>query len=183
MKVAQRFSAREVAAAFLVAAMTAGCGYALAGRGSALPPHIRVIGVPLFRNATPVFDLDRKITERVRTELLGRGKYRVEPRATGVDAVVEATITSLTLTPATFDANRQASRYFVTITASVSFKDLKTGKEIWANPGLSFRDEYPITNASSATDATAFFGQETNAVTRLASDFARTVVSAMLEAF
>lgn len=159
------------------------CGYALAGRGSSLPDYIRVIGVPLFKNATPVFDIDRIITERVRQELIGRGKYRVETAATGVDAVVEATIQSVSFAPATFDQNRQASRYYITISASVSFRDLKTGKEIWSNPSLSFRDEYQITNAVSATDVTAFFGNETNAVSRLAADFARTVVSSMLEAF
>lgn len=184
MRAAQRVAqAFRPAVVLLMSLAAASCGYALAGRGSSLPSHIRVIGVPLFKNNTPVFELDRTLTERVRTELLSRGKYRVEPRATGVDALVEATITSLTLAPATFDQNRQASRYFITITASVSFKDLKTGKQLWANQGLSFRDEYPITNAANATDVSAFFGQETNAVARLASDFARTVVSAMLEAF
>lgn len=160
-----------------------GCGYALAGRGVSLPEHIRVIAVPLFKNTTAVPDLDRMITERVRTELISRGKYRVEPAAAGADAVVEATITSATVTPSARDQNRLASRYAITITASVSFKDLKSGKEIWANPGLMFRDEYPITSATSANDVAAFFGQETNAVARLAADFARTVVSAMLEAF
>ncbi|MEX2270140.1 MAG: LPS assembly lipoprotein LptE [Vicinamibacterales bacterium] len=174
---------KRVTSMMLIALMSSGCGYALAGRGTSLPDYIRVIGVPLFKNSTPVFDVDRVITERVRTELIGRGKYEVKPEGVGVDAVVEATITSLSLTPATFDANRQASRYYITITASVSFKDLKSGKEIWANPSLSFRDEYQINNAASGTDVTAFFGQETNAVARLAADFARTVVSAMLEAF
>jgi hypothetical protein len=167
----------------MLALLSAGCGYALAGRGSSLPSYIRVIGVPLFKNATPVFDLDRTITERVRTELIGRGKYRVEPHAAGVDAVLEATITSVQLVPTANDSNGLASRYTITITASVSFKDLKSGKEIWANPGLSFRDEYPITTATRATDVSAFFGQDTSAVARLAADFARTVVSAMLEAF
>ena len=161
----------------------AGCGYALAGRGSSLPEHIRVIAVPLFKNTTPVPDLDRTITDRVRTELISRGKYRVEPGIAGADAIVEATITSATVTPSARDQNRLASRYAITITASVSFKDVKSGKEIWANPGLTFRDEYPITSATSANDIAAFFGQETNAVSRLAADFARTVVSAMLEAF
>lgn len=167
----------------LLAMLSAGCGYALAGRGSSLPEYIRVIGVPPFKNATPVFDIDRILTERVREELISRGKYRIVPDASGVDAVVEATIQSVSFAPATFDADRQASRYFITISASLSFKDLKTGKEIWSNPSLSFRDEYPISNAASATDVTAFFGNETNAVNRLAADFARTVVSAMLEAF
>jgi hypothetical protein len=180
--VAQPFRAR-VCFLLLLFSVSSGCGYALAGRGSSLPDHIRIIGVPLFKNTTPVFDLDRTLTERVRTELQGRGRYRVEPSATGVDAVVEATITSVLLTPSSRDQSGQASRYDITITASVSFKDVKSGKEIWANPGLSFRDEYPITNATSARDVAAFFGQETSAVSRLATDFARTVVSAMLEAF
>ena len=175
---------RARAAALLLAIIaTTGCGYALAGRGSSLPEHIRVIAVPLFKNTTAVPDLDRTITDRVRTELISRGKYRVEPAMTGADAIVEATITSATITPSARDQNRLASRYAITITASVSFKDVKSGKEIWANPGLSFSDEYPITSATSANDVAAFFGQETNAVSRLAADFARTVVSAMLEAF
>ena len=180
---AQPFRTRVAGLLLAFTALT-GCGYALAGRGSSLPEHIRVIAVPLFKNTTAVPDLDRTITDRVRTELISRGKYRVEPSTTvGSDAIVEATITSATITPSARDQNRLASRYAITITASVSFKDVKTGKEIWANPGLSFRDEYPITSATSANDVAAFFGQETNAVSRLAADFARTVVSAMLEAF
>lgn len=166
-----------------LALASSGCGYALAGRGSSLPDYIRVIGVPLFKNATPVFEIDRTITEQVRTELIGRGRYRVVPDATGVDALVEGTVSSVTLAPATFDANKQASRYFITITASVTFTDRKTGAVIWTNPSVSFRDEYQITDPGSGADVAAFFGQETSAVARLAADFARTVVSSMLEAF
>lgn len=167
--------------ALLMVLLTSGCGYALAGRGSSLPDHIRIISVPLFKNATPVFDIDRIMTERVRAELINRGKYRIAD--SGADALVEGTIQSVTLQPATFDANRQASRYIIVVTASVKFTDLKTGKEIWSNPSLSYRDEYPISNPVSGSDVTAFFGNEANAVARLANDFARAVVSAMLEAF
>lgn len=172
------------AVAFVVlAVMSWGCGYALAGRGSSLPDYIRVIGVPLFKNATPIFDVDRLITERVRTELIGRGSYRVVPDAAGVDALVDATITSVSVTPSAFDQNNQASRYNITVTASVTFRDLRANTEIWSNPAVSFTDEYQLTSAASAADATTFFGQDTAAQTRLAGNFARAVVSAMLEAF
>ncbi|MDQ3068828.1 MAG: LPS assembly lipoprotein LptE [Acidobacteriota bacterium] len=171
------------ACAVLAMAASSSCGYALAGRGSTLPDYIKTIGVPQFKNATPVFDLDRVITERVRTELIGRGKYRVETAPLGVDAVVDGTITSISYSLATTDQNKQASRYFITITASVSFRDLKTGKELWSNPAVSFRDEYAVANAVSGAEVSAFFGQETEALARLATDFARSVVSAMLEAF
>ena len=56
--------------------LSTGCtGYSLAGRGSFLPPHIRTIGVPTFTNLTPVYDVERRVTERVVSELIGRGKY------------------------------------------------------------------------------------------------------------
>jgi outer membrane lipopolysaccharide assembly protein LptE/RlpB len=174
---------RAALAVVLLAAMSSSCGYALAGRGSSLPDYIRVIGVPLFKNATAIFDVDRLITERVRTELINRGSYRVVPDATGIDALVEATVTSVTLTPSSFDQNNQASRYNITITASVTFRDVRANKEIWSNPSVAFTDEYQLTNATSAGEAVASFGQDTAAQTRLAGNFARAVVSAMLEAF
>lgn len=174
---------RRALAVVLLAVMSSGCGYALAGRGSSLPDYIRVIGVPLFKNATAVFDVDRLITERVRTELIGRGSYRVVPDAAGVDALVEATITGVSITPSSFDENNQASRYNITISASVTFRDLRANKEIWSNPSVSFTDEYQLTSAASAAEAVTFFGQDTAAQTRLAGAFARAVVSAMLEAF
>lgn len=174
---------RAVFALLLVAVMSSSCGYALAGRGSSLPDYIRVIGVPLFKNATAIFDVDRLITERVRTELINRGSYRVVPDATGVDALVEGTITSVNLTPSATDQNNQATRYNITITASVTFRDIRANKEIWSNSSVSFTDEYQLTSASSAGEAVTFFGQDTAAQTRLAGNFARAVVSAMLEAF
>jgi hypothetical protein len=179
-RVARGFGCVVVLAVVTVAQ---GCGYALAGRGSSLPDYIKVIGVPLFKNSTAIFDVDRIITERVRTELIGRGSYRVVPETAGVDALVDATITSVRLTPANFNDENQASRYNITITARVSFRDVRANKEIWSNPSVSFTDEYEITDASSAADASAFVSQQTNAFERLATDFARTVVSAMLEAF
>src|SRR5687767_2773495 len=78
---------------------SAGCGYSLAGRGSFLPTYIQRIGVPLFLNHTPVYDIERKLTDRVRGELAGRGKYKVDPVETGVDAVLTGEITAVTLVP------------------------------------------------------------------------------------
>jgi hypothetical protein len=164
------------------AAGLSGCGYSLAGRGSFLPAYIKTIGLPLFLNHTPVFDIDRILTDRVRTELIGRGRYRVEARATNVDAVLSGEIISITLAPAGVNQQQQATRYVITIVAKIEFKDLKTNKVIWSNPALPYSEEYPITSTISA-DAGAFLGQNANAQERLASEFARAIVSAILESF
>lgn len=160
-----------------------GCGYSLAGRGSFLPESIKIVGVPMFVNNTAVYDVEKRITERVRSEFIGRGKYKVEPNATGVDAVLLGEISSITLAPAAFTEERLASRYILTVTAKIEFRDVKADKVLWSNPSMQFREEYEQTNTASATDATAFFGQNVNAVERLASEFARSIVSAILEAF
>jgi hypothetical protein len=171
----------------LVAIMSAmaasGCGYALSGRGSYLPAHIRIIGVPLFVNNTPVFDIEQKITARVQAELTGRGRYEVRPDRQGVDAVLIGEILAVSVAPAAFNSNQHATRYAVTLVAKVEFRDLKNNKEIWANPQLVFTEQYDVTTTQTATDPNAFLGSNVNAMDRLASEFARTVISAILEAF
>ena len=162
---------------------TSGCGYSLAGRGAFLPAHIRTIGVPLFTNSTPVVDVERRVTDRVRSELIGRGKYKVFPTAPGNDAVLTGEITSITVVPILFNQNQQASRYALVMSAKVEFQDLKSGKVLWSNPSLQFREEFEPATAGTIGDATAFFGQDVNALDRLSTEFARSVVSALLEAF
>jgi lipopolysaccharide assembly LptE-like protein len=159
---------------------TPACGYSLAGRGSFLPPHIKVIGVPMFTNLTPVIDVERRITERVVQELSGRGKYRVDRGAAG-DAVLTGEISSIAIVPAATNAQRQATHYVLVLTAKVEFKDLKENKVIWNNPAMQFREEYEV--SGTVSDPNAFFGQDVNALDRLAAEFARTLVSAILEAF
>ena len=160
-----------------------GCGYALAGRGSFLPEHIQIIGVPIFTNQTPYFDLEQLFTEKVRSELIGRGRYQILPETTGVDAVLTGRITGLNLVPSSFTSDQQASRYVATITASIELRDTMDNRVLWENSSLSFREEFDAASGENADDPVAFFGQSTNALERLSSEFARTVVSSILEAF
>ena len=167
----------------LAAAAQTGCGYSLAGRGSFLPAYVKRIGIPLFTNSTTVFDLDRKVTDKVRAEFIGRGKWTIVPDATGVDALVTGTITGVTLTPVAFNQQQQATRYALAMTGSVEFKDLQSNKVIWTNPSMSYREEFDVPASSNTLDTTTYFGQDANALDRLSNEFARAVVSAILEAF
>jgi Lipopolysaccharide-assembly len=178
-------SVRALCALVLVTVVIveSGCGYSLAGRGSFLPDYIRTIGVPQFTNGTAVFDVDRRVSERLRGELAGRGKYRIETRETGVDAVLSGEVSSILITPVSFNQQQQATRYVLILSAKVEFKDLKTGKVLWANPAMAFREEFEPTTGSTITDANAYFGQDVNALDRIATEFARAVVSALMEAF
>jgi hypothetical protein len=163
--------------------LSSGCGYALAGRGSFLPDYIQTIGVPPFANRTNIFNLETLLTQKVRSEFIGRGKYKILPDDSGVDAVLTGEVTSATLVPVSFSAGQLASRYALTVAARVELRDTRENKTLWENPGLIFRQEYEAQGGTTALDPAAFLGQDTNALDRMSSDFARTIVSAILEAF
>src|SRR5262249_2081431 len=113
----------------------------------------------------------------------GHGRYTVNPDAAGADAVLTATITSVTYAVTAFNANRLAQRYAVIVTANVEFKDVKENKVLWANPALTFRDEYGVTSNAAGIDPASFFRSDANALDRLSRSFARSVVTSILEAF
>ena len=161
----------------------AGCGYTLAGRGNFLPSYIRVIGIPVFANNTSVYDLEQQITQRVRAEFLGRGRYQVVALTEGADALLNGTIAGLSLEPSGFNENNQATRYIVRVNLKVEFRDVKANKVIWENPSLEIVDEYDLTTGTGALDASAFLGQNRAAADRISETVARRTVSSILEAF
>ena len=166
------------AVAIAVGVLQAGCGYTLAGRGNFLPSYIRVIGIPVFGNTTSVYDLEQQITQRVRSEFLGRGRYQVIALTDGADALLTGTIAGVTLEPGGFDQNNQATRYIIRVNLKVEFKDVKANKVLWENPSLDIVDEYDVTTSTGGSaDASAFLGQNRTAADRIAETVARRTVS------
>lgn len=160
-----------------------GCGYTLAGRGSFLPDYVKTIGVPTFTNRTNVFNLETSLTQKVRAEFIGRGKYKILPDPTDVDVLLVGDVLSASLTPVSFAANNLVSRYALTVTAHVELRSLRDNKTLWESSSLIFRQEYQPQTGGNPQDVSAFFGQDANALERMSSDFARTIVSSILEAF
>ena len=174
---------RRVALVLLCVLTLSGCGYSLAGRGSFLPDYIKTIGIPTFVNHTTVFNIETQLTQKVRSEFIGRGRYRIVPDAAGVDALLNGDITSVAIVPISFSAGQLASRYAIVMSARVELRDTKENKVLWENPSLIFRQEFDAQTGQTTLDPAAFFGQDANAMDRITTDFSRTIVSAILEAF
>lgn len=163
---------------------TSGCGYALAGRGSFLPDYIRVVGIPQLVNSSTFFQVEQILTEKIRTEFIGRGRYTVIPVPEGADAVMTGAITAITVQPIGFTEQQLASRYLFTLTMRVEFTDARTSQVLWSNSALTFREEYELTTRSDqALEGATFLSQERSSFDRIADDVARTVVTAIVEAF
>lgn len=172
---------KTAALASLLALFQLGCGYALVGRGISSDPSIKRIGVPLFKDSTGKPGLDQKITDKVIEELLKRGRFEVVQDSNGVDALVEGTLLNYNVVPVGFSTTAgksEASRYQVVLTAKVRYAKVGAAEPIWENDSFNSRDEYDL-----GEDAEEFFDREDQAVDRIAIAFARSIVSAMLEAF
>ena len=175
---------KKILLLLLIGLSAAGCGYSLAGRGSFLPEYIRVVGIPQLVNNTPFFQVEQTLTEKIRSEFIGRGRYTVLPDAEGTDAVVTGTVTSITVQPVGFTEQQLASRYQFALTMNVAFTETRTGKVLWSNSALTFREEYELsTRSNTALEGATFLSQERSSFDRIADDVARTVATAILEAF
>jgi hypothetical protein len=175
---------RATFAILLLAFTGSGCGYALAGRGSLLPDYIRVVGIPQFENRSSFSQVEQILTDKVRTEFIGRGKYTVVPEAAGADAVLSGEVLAISVQPVGFTEQQLASRYLLSWTMKVAFTDARTNEVLWSNDALTFRGEYELsTRGNTAIEGAIFVDQERTSVDRIASDVARSVVTSILEAF
>ena len=83
-------------------------------------------------------------------ELLKRGRFDVVTETAGVDAVVEGEILAYNVAPVGFyvldsgTGTTQASRYAISLTASVVYRKVGQKEPIWSSDAFSLRDEYDI---------------------------------------
>lgn len=168
------------------AVLMPGCGYSLAGRGNFLPEYIATIAIPTFANRTNQIAIEEIFTQKVVEEFTSRGKYRIQAEREGADAVLEGTVVTLTTTPTVLEGSSggdpqqasQAATYTVVVRAQVEFRDLVKDSVIWSSNNFQFRDDYEI-----GDNPDDFFNQEGLTFQRLAEEFAKSLVSSILEAF
>lgn len=161
-----------------------GCGYSLAGRGNFLPDYIAVIAVPTFENHSDQVAIEEVFTRKVVDEFTSRGRYKIQADVAGADAVLAGVVLSFTSAPSVLEggaddlSGNQASTYTVIVRAQVEFKDLVQDNVLWQSSSFQFRDDYEI-----GEDPDEFFDQQGLTVQRMAEEFAKSLVSSILEAF
>lgn len=174
-----RRRARALLALVAFALLISGCGYHAAGRASRLPAELRTIAVPGFVNQTQTFRIEQQLTGAVVREFISRTQYRIANEENdSADAVLRGTVLRTELAPVTYDSETgRASSALVTVTVKVLLVDRK-GKVLYENRNYVFRQQYQVSREISS-----FFEEESPAVERLSQDFARTLVSNILEAY
>jgi outer membrane lipopolysaccharide assembly protein LptE/RlpB len=163
----------------VIAALVSGCGYHQAGKASRLPAELHTIAVPGFVNQTQTYKIEQTLTAAVVREFISRTQYRIRNEdSESADAVLRGTVVSVELAPATYDSETgRASSALVTVTLKVTLTD-RQGKVLYQNRSYVFRQQYQVSREISS-----FFEEESPAVERLAQDFARSLVSNIVEAY
>ena len=159
----------------LAIAVCAACGYRVAGSVRSLPQGIHSLGVPTFRNFSPQYRLEQRVTGAVLKELSIRTRVPVTSTKTDADAVLVGEIRSFNSTPVAFGNNSFASTFLVTVQVAVKLVRSRDSAVLWENPDFLFRERY-VLNA----DVTDFFSEENPALERLAREFAASLVSTIL---
>ena len=175
---------RRIAAGVILLCAMSGCGYSLAGKGNFLPDYIAVIAIPTFDNQTDQVEIEELFTMKVVEEFNSRGRYKIQPEEAGADAVLSGVVIAFNSAPSVLEGggqpveSTQAATYTVVVRAQVEFKDLVADDVIWESSSFQFRDDFEI-----GEDPEQFFDQEGLTMQRLGEEFAKSLVSSILEAF
>ena len=168
----------RLALVLLVSAINAGCGYHTAGKANLLPRDLRTLAIPAFVNQTQTYSIEQMLTSAVVQEFATRTKYRITADSASADAVLHGTVLSSYTTPLTYDSNTgRAATVLVIVSMNVALRD-RDGRVLYQNPSYTFREQYQVSEELSS-----FFEEDSPAFRRLSRDFARTLVSNILEAF
>lgn len=163
----------------LACLLACGCGYHTAGHASVLPEDIKTVAIPSFTNQTTTFKIEQLLTAAVVREWTTRTHYHVvNEQSNSADATLRGTVLSSYASPATYDSQTgRAASVLVVVSMKVSLTD-RQGKVLFENPAYVFREQYQVSR-----EVQSFFEEDSPALQRLSDEFARTLVSNILEGF
>jgi len=153
------------------------CGYGLRGTSSYLPPHIKRITIPMFKNLTTRYELDLRLTQAVISEMVARAKVEILAENVKGDAVLLGEIQAFNVNPIAFSGEAAADRYNITVVARIVLRDLVNQKVLFSNTHFVYEKQYEVPEGSD------FESAETEALGKVAEEFARTIVGNILEGF
>jgi outer membrane lipopolysaccharide assembly protein LptE/RlpB len=167
--------ARAFALLCAVAAALGGCGYNIGGN---LPPHVKTVAVPMFRNMTQQPAVETIITAAVVNAFSTAGRLKVVP-VPQADAILNGEITGYNVEPIAYNAGIDAQEFRLRVTVNIQFRDVKNNTMLWQQSGLEERADFRVQGQVSQTIST----ERDSAAGQAAQDIGRRIVSMALDRF
>jgi len=171
--------ARSVIYTFLpVAALIVflgGCGYALVGKGSALPADIRTVSIPLFENRTGEPELDTVFTRALRDEFIRDGRLKVVESAP--DSTLRGAIVAYALRPLAYDGDKKVIQYAVDLAVDVAHTSEPDGRKL-TRQRVQTTWQYDVDESVTESES-----QRAAATVEASRKAAETILSLVIESF
>ena len=110
---------RNTLCVLVVVFLFSSCGYHLSGYGSSLPPNIRTISIPVFKNSSSEPNIQREVTEAVRRAFTSDGRLKVAD-AKKADWIMRGTLTDYQLRAVAFNSEDSAEEYIVRLGVQIT---------------------------------------------------------------
>ena len=165
---------RLLAACAALAMLAGGCGYTTRGN---LPPHVKTVAVPIFRNLTREPAIENVITSAVVNAFASGGTLKVVAVELA-DSLLEGEITGYDVESIAFDPSINAQVFRLRVGLNVQFRDLRTNATLWRQEGLQERADFRVAGQVAQTIAI-----EEGAARQAALDIGRKIVSLALDRF
>jgi hypothetical protein len=147
--------------------------------GGGLPKHIKTLAIPAFQNPSLRYKVEQRLTAAVVDEAVRRARsIKIVSTPDEADAVMIGAIRYFGFRPVLLDDQGRARLFEIYIYVQVTVRDQTTNKVIYDNQNYIFRGEYEVPG-----DPTTYLNEEGAATDRIARDFAKSIVSIILEGF
>ena len=137
--------------ALLICAVVSGCGYSYAR--SRLSDDYSTIAVPAFKNKSFEPDIQIFVTNLLIRELQADGRFRIVDAVSSADLVLTGAITDFEAQAITLSTSDNIGQFKITIRASASLEDTRTGKIIWKKKNLRGADFYETLGGRTREEA------------------------------
>ena len=133
-----------------------------------LPAHLKTIAIPVFENATAEHTLEQDVTQAVIERFVRDNHLKVVDERSA-NAVLRGKIAGYRNTVFGFSATTQAQEYRVTITVSVTLKDVVKNREMWKDENLTKTVNYFVVDVPGQTAKTELDGRK-EAIQKIADE-------------
>ena len=161
---------------FVVVFLFSSCGYHLSGYGSTLPPNIRTISIPVFKNSSSEPNIQREVTDAVRRAFTSDGRLKVAD-AKKADLLIQGTLTDYQLRAVAFNSEDSVAEYIVRIGVKITAYN-RIKKKIIFDQKFTNQWNYRVT--ASVVDSQL---ERLSALREAYEDLADTLVSITIEQF
>jgi hypothetical protein len=134
----------------LVSLLLLSCGYST---GRLLPSNIKKIYIPTFTNQTTKYGIEQELTSSV-VEAFVKDNRLLVVSQDQADAILRGTIVKYEKGALTFDRAKDVDEVKIEIAVAVEFEDLRTGKILWRDEGMSSWSLYRQGGSTSAGEDT-----------------------------